>query len=160
VSEHEDDAPFAAAPDLDPVSDPVPVPERRGARQAFRHWRRTRPFWGAILVLAGGGEMLSLFYVPWKVVLHLGLYGISGYLVPILLCILGLSLLFDPQHRTFYSILSLLFSVASWMTSNLGGFMIGMIMAMTGASLAYGWAETPQGEEEEEGATPKQLSTS
>jgi hypothetical protein len=93
--------------------------------------------------------MLALFYVPWKVVLHMGLYGISGYLVPILLCILGLSLLFDPQHRTFYSILSLLFSVASWMTSNLGGFMVGMILAMVGACLAYGWSDAPEGSGEE-----------
>ncbi|MFD0632597.1 DUF6114 domain-containing protein [Catenulispora yoronensis] len=97
--------------------------------------------------MLGGGEMLSLFYVPWKVVLHMGLYGISGYLVPILLIILGLSLIFDPAHRTFYSILSLLFSVASWMTSNLGGFMIGMILAMVGASLAFGWSELPEAEQ-------------
>lgn len=158
MTEHEEeDAPFAAPPYPE-------ASQRRGARQAFRHWRRTRPFWGGVLTLLGGAEMLALFYVPWKVVLHMGLYGISGYLVPILLCILGLSLLFDPQHRTFYSILSLLFSVASWMTSNLGGFMIGMLLAMAGASLAYGWTETPVGEDQADGdgdgAAPEQLSVS
>lgn len=141
MTEHEEDAPGAA--------EAAPAPTPRGARETFRHWRRTRPFWGAALVTAGGVEMLALFYVPWKVVLHMGLYGISGYLVPILLCILGLSLLFDPQHRTFYSILSLLFSVASWMTSNLGGFMVGMILAMVGACLAYGWSDAPEGSGEE-----------
>lgn len=151
MAEHEEGA-FPAPPDYPAGT--------AGARRGFRHWRRTRPFWGGLLVLLGGGEMLALFYVPWKVVLHMGLYGISGYLIPALLCILGLFLIFDPQHRTFYSILSLLFSVASWMTSNLGGFMIGMILAMTGASLAYGWTETPQTEEEDEGATSEQLSIS
>jgi hypothetical protein len=141
VAEHETGAPSPAE---------APAPEQpRGARQAFRHWRHTRPFWGGVLVTAGGAEMLALFYVPWKVVLHMGLYGISGYLVPILLCVLGPSLLFDPQHRTFYSILALLFSVASWMTSNLGGFMVGMLIAMTGACLAYGWSDAPEGSGEE-----------
>jgi hypothetical protein len=152
VAEYGEGAPGAAEA---PASDP------RGARQAFRHWRRTRPFWGGVLVTGGGVEMLALFYVPWKVVLHMGLYGISGYVVPILLVVLGLSLLFDPQHRTFYSILALLFSVAAWMTSNLGGFMIGMLLAMTGASLAYGWSDAPAGDEEEDGEREsKQVPTS
>ena len=126
-----------------------PGPEPRGARRAFREWRRSRPFWGGLLVLLGGGEMLFLYKAPMKVIIHLGAYGLAGYLVPILLMVLGLSLLFDPQHRTFYSILALLFAVASWMTSNLGGFMLGMILAMTGASLAYGWAAAPDSDEEE-----------
>lgn len=145
MTDHEVDAPGA----VEVAPAPTPALTSRGARQTFRHWRRTRPFWGGVLVTAGGAEMLALFYVPWKVVLHMGLYGISGYLVPILLVILGWSLLFDPEHRTFYSILALLFSVASWMTSNLGGFMIGMITAMVGACLAYGWSDAPEESEEE-----------
>jgi hypothetical protein len=31
----------------------------RRARLAFRKWRRTRPFWGGLLVLLGGAEILS-----------------------------------------------------------------------------------------------------
>ncbi|GAA1993616.1 DUF6114 domain-containing protein [Catenulispora subtropica] len=150
MTEHEEGAPAA--------TEARPSAARR-ARLAFRHWRRTRPFWGGFLVLAGGAEMLSLFYVPWKVILHMGLYGVSGYVVPIVLCVLGLSLLFDPQHRTFYSILALLFSIASWMTSNLGGFMVGMLVAMTGASLAYGWSDAPAGAKEEDEETGPESGT-
>jgi hypothetical protein len=120
-------------------------------RRAFRHWRRTRPFWGGLLVLLGGAEMLSLYHAAMKVSIHMGLYGLAGYAVPVLLVVLGLSLIFDPAHRTFYSVLSLLFAVASWMTSNLGGFLIGMLLAMTGASLAFGWVQTQEPETEEYG---------
>ncbi|MBS2535089.1 hypothetical protein KGQ20_20185 [Catenulispora sp. NF23] len=140
MTEHEEGAPG--------VPEAQPAPERRGARRAFRHWRRTRPFWGGLLVTLGGGEMLALYRASLKDTMHMGLYGLGGYLVPVLLVILGLSLIFDPLHRTFYSVLSLLFSVASWMTSNLGGFIIGMLLAMAGASLAFGWAESQQPEEE------------
>ncbi|WP_194895490.1 DUF6114 domain-containing protein [Catenulispora pinisilvae] len=141
MTEHEEGAPL--------VFPEAPAPEeRRGVRRAFRHWRRTRPFWGGLLVTLGGGEILALYRASLKDTMHMGLYGLGGYLVPVLLVILGLSLIFDPPHRTFYSVLSLLFAVASWMTSNLGGFIIGMLLAMTGASLAFGWAESQQPEEE------------
>lgn len=141
MTEHEEGAPL--------LFPEPPAPEQSaGARRAFRHWRRTRPFWGGLLVLLGGGEMLLLYRAAIKVTLHMGLYGIAGYAVPVLLVVLGLLLIFDPQHRLFYSVLSLLFAVASWMTSNLGGFLLGMLLAMVGASLAFGWTESQQPEEE------------
>lgn len=141
MTEHEEGAPL--------LLPEAPAPEEDGgARRAFRHWRRTRPFWGGLLVALGGGEMLSLYHTAMKVSIHMGLYGMAGYAVPVLLVVLGLSLIFDPMHRTFYSVLSLLFAIASWMTSNLGGFLIGMLLSMTGASLAFGWTETPADEQE------------
>lgn len=140
MTEHEEGAPLAFPE--------APALEDGGARRAFRHWRRTRPFWGGLLVTLGGGEMLALYHTAMKVSIHMGLYGLAGYAVPVLLVVLGLSLIFDPMHRVFYSVLSLLFAVASWMTSNLGGFLIGMLLAMTGASLAFGWAETEEQEPE------------
>jgi len=154
VSEHEEGAPPA------PLAFPeAPAPEQGaeggGARRAFRHWRRTRPFWGGLLVVLGGGEELALYHTAMKVSIHMGLYGMAGYAVPVLLVVLGLCLIFDPQHRVFYSVLSLLFALASWMTSNLGGFLIGMLLALTGGSLAFGWVET-QLEEEPVPETEKQ----
>jgi len=143
VTEHEEGAPLL-------FPEPPALEDSGGARRAFRHWRRTRPFWGGLLVTLGGGEMLLLYRASMKVSLHMGLYGIAGYAVPVMLVVLGLLLIFDPPHRLFYSVLSLLFAVASWMTSNLGGFLLGMLLAMTGASLAFGWAETQQAEAESE----------
>ena len=141
MTEHDEGAPLL-------FPEPPAFEDGGGARRAFRHWRRTRPFWGGLLVALGGGEMLLLYRASMRVSLHLGLYGIAGYAVPVMLVLLGLLLIFDPQHRLFYSVLSLLFSVASWMTSNLGGFLLGMLIAMTGASLAFGWTESQPPEQE------------
>ena len=118
--------------------------ERSGGRISrwrgeFRVWRRTRPFWGGFLVLLGGGEILLTYRAAFGVVLHFGLYGLAGYLVPGLLALLGLLIVFDPVHRTFYSVLSVLAALGTWLTSNLGGFVIGMLLGVVGGSLAFGW---------------------
>jgi hypothetical protein len=116
-------------------------------RFAFRGWRRTRPFWGGLLALLGGGEILLTYRAPFGIVLHFGLYGLAGYVVPAMLAILGLLILFDPAHRTFYSVLTVLAALGSWMTSNLGGFLIGMLLGLVGGSMAFGWqhGEKPEG---------------
>ncbi|MFE7415479.1 DUF6114 domain-containing protein, partial [Streptomyces laurentii] len=41
--------------------------------------------------------------------------------------------------RLFYSIIGVLASLATWVTSNLGGFFIGMLLGLIGSSLTFGW---------------------
>lgn len=72
-------------------------------------------------------------------VVHFGLYGLAGYLVPVMLAVLGLLIIFDHTHRTFYSLLSELAALGSWLTSNLGGFVFGMLLGVLGGALAFGW---------------------
>jgi prepilin signal peptidase PulO-like enzyme (type II secretory pathway) len=111
----------------------------RRYRLAFRAWRRSRPFWGAAFVVLGAAEILLTYHAPFGLVLHFGLYGLAGFLVPSLLGVLGLMIAFDPAHRTFYSVLAVLASLGTWLTSNLGGFIIGMLLGVVGGSLAFGW---------------------
>jgi hypothetical protein len=115
---------------------------RRG-RLAFRHWRRTRAFWGGFLLVLSGSEILYTYNAPFKVVIHFGLYGIAGFALPVLVLLLGLLVWFDPEHRVFYSIIALLAAAGTWLTSNLGGFFIGMLLGLAGATLTYGWSNAP-----------------
>lgn len=125
------------APDL--PADPQPAPSRpRGGR--FRRWRSTRPFWGGLLVALGGIEIAITEIAPLPVILHIGLYGLAGYLLPLILVLCGLLLLFNPQQRTFYSVLSVVLALGTWLTSNLGGFIAGMLLGIIGGSLAFGWS--------------------
>lgn len=110
-----------------------------GWRPAFRGWRRSRPFWGGLLVLLGGGEILLTYHAAFGMVVHFGLYGLAGYFVPAMLALLGVLIIFDPAHRTFYSVLSVLAALGTWLTSNLGGFIVGMLLGVIGGSLAFGW---------------------
>jgi len=118
----------------------APPPSRlHRAGLAFRYWRRSRPFWGGLIVVLGAAEILITYQAPFGILVHFGLYGLAGYLVPIVLGLLGLLIVFDPAHRTFYSILSVLAALGTWLTSNLGGFFIGMLLGLVGGSLAFGW---------------------
>jgi hypothetical protein len=131
-----------AGPD---VTAPVPAPPggrwTRRARLAFRSWRRSRPFWGGLFVVLGGGEILFSEKAPLKVIVHFGLTGLAGYLIPAVMVLCGVLLVFNPQQRLFYAILSVLLALASWPTSNLGGFFLGMLLGLLGGSLAFGWTQ-------------------
>jgi Family of unknown function (DUF6114) len=127
-----------ADPDPEPATPSGSAPRR--ARLAFRRWRRSRPFWGGLLVTLGGAEITFTEKAAFKVVVHVGLYGLAGYLLPMILILCGLLTIFNPQQRTFYSILSVLLSLGTWLTSNLGGFFLGMLLGIIGGSLAFGWA--------------------
>jgi hypothetical protein len=118
-----------------PVGAP-PVKERR----SFKQWRGERPFWGGLLVLLAGAEILVTEKMPLGVVLHIGMVGLAGLLVPAVLVLCGALLIFSPGQRLFYSILSVLLTLASWVTSNMGGFFLGLLLGMAGSIVAFGWA--------------------
>jgi Family of unknown function (DUF6114) len=132
---------FAAAEPENPAEEAdEPRPGRvHRARVAFRGWRRGRPFWGGLVVVLGAAEILITYRAPFGIIVHFGLYGLAGYLVPIVLALLGVLIIFDSAHRTFYSVLSVLAALGTWLTSNLGGFFIGMLLGLIGGSLAFGW---------------------
>ncbi|MFC9925965.1 DUF6114 domain-containing protein [Streptomyces sp. NPDC127190] len=117
----------------------MPERPRRGARLAFRGWRARRPFWGGLLLALGGGEILLTEKASLKVVMHIGMQGLAGYLLPALMLLLGLLILFNPAQRLFYSVTGILLSLGTWLTSNLGGFFIGLLLGATGSCLAFGW---------------------
>ncbi|GAB2717167.1 DUF6114 domain-containing protein [Streptomyces bullii] len=110
-----------------------------GARRAFRDWRARRPFWGGLLLTLGGAEILLTQKASLKVILHVGMQGLAGYLLPGLMLLLGLLILFNPAQRLFYSLTGVLLSLGTWLTSNLGGFFVGLLLGCAGSCLAFGW---------------------
>jgi hypothetical protein len=134
--------PDAAGPD-EAGPDEAAGPPRGGwfrrGRLGFRGWRRTRPFWGGLIALLGGIEILLSERAPVAVVVHLGAQGLAGYVVPVVLVLCALLLWFNPAQRIFYSILAVLAALASFITSNLGGFVLGMLLGIVGGSLAFAW---------------------
>jgi hypothetical protein len=115
---------------------------RLGGR--WRRWRRGRPFTAGVLVVLGGAEMLVTLRAPLGVLLHIGPQGLAAYLVPIVLVLCGVLLIATPQQRVFYALLTLVLGLVSWLTSNLGGFLIGMLLALVGGALAFAWTPAKQ----------------
>lgn len=115
-----------------PVAEPAAHPVRSD-------WRGRRPFWGGLLVTLGGAEVLFTLKAPLPILLHIGMEGLAGYLVPVVMLLCGLLILFNPAQRLFYSVLAVLASLATWVTSNLGGFVVGMMLGVVGSCLTFGW---------------------
>jgi len=111
----------------------------RAAEPAQPGWRRSRPFWAGLLVTIAGVEILLTMLAPLPVIIHLGVQGLAGFLVPVILILCGQLLWWNPSQRLFYSIMVLIMSLASWVTSNLGGFVIGLVLGLLGGSAAFAW---------------------
>ncbi len=109
------------------------------ARHTFRIWRRTRPFWGGLIVIVGAGEMLVSEQAPLRIVTHIGIQGLAGYLIPAFMLLCGALLWLNPIDRIIYSLLALFLALGSWITSNLGGFFVGMVAGVVGGALAFAW---------------------
>ena len=112
----------------------------------WRAWRRSRPFWGGLLLLLAGVELVLLplsgvlVHGGLKLVIYIGIGGVFGVLIGALLIAAGTALLVDPVHRSFYGIAGIVLGIASFPASNLGGFFIGMLLAIIGGALGYAWS--------------------
>ena len=116
----------------------APAPESR--TRGFRHWRRQRPFVGGLLVALGGVEMffsgqLDIGHLH----VQLGIEGLQATIIPIALLLLGILAVLMPAHHVFYGILALVVAIYSLIGVNLGGFIVGMLLAGTGAVLVVAW---------------------
>src|SRR5215469_8765750 len=107
----------------------------------YRAWRRSRPFWAGLWLIISGAELL-LIPLPIRdmgIILHIGIGGISGILIGAILIALGLLLWYQPAQRLFYSIVAVLLAIAALVASNLGGFLLGTVLGIIGASLGFAW---------------------
>ncbi|MER8001323.1 DUF6114 domain-containing protein [Streptomyces sp. NPDC004749] len=121
-----------------PAGTTVPAGDRRPP-SGFSAWRGRRPFWGGLLLLLGGGEILLTEQASISVVLQAGAGGIAAYLLPVVMAVCGILLLANPGQRLFYSVVGVLVSLGTWVTSNLGGFFVGLLLGLIGSCLAFGW---------------------
>lgn len=113
------------------------------SRERFRRWRRTRPFWGGLLAIIAGLELISIPLAPLGLALYQGLAGIASWFAGVLLIAVGVLVWLQPHHRLFFGILAVLLSLLSFLTSNLGGLLLGMLLGMVGGALIFAWAPGP-----------------
>ena len=115
----------------------------RGWR-AFRRWRRSRPFWGGLLLALAGLEIFGTTQMNLGgLTFQMGPTGFLSWLIPTILVACGMLMWFTPQQRMFYAIVGSVTTVFSLIAVNLGGgFFIGLLLGMVGGALGFAWTPT------------------
>ncbi len=123
------------------TADPRP---RRGradeARQRFRRWRRSRPFWGGLLTAVAGVEIFGTTQMALGgLSFQMGPTGFLSWLIPTILVACGMLMWFSPQQRIFYAVVAVVTALFSLIGVNLGGFFVGLLLGMVGSGLGFAW---------------------
>ena len=92
------------------------------------------------MITCGASEILISEHGPLQVAIHIGAKGLAGYIVPVMLLLCGIMLWLNPAQRAYNSLFGMALALLSWITSNLGGFFIGMLLSLVGGALAFAWA--------------------
>lgn len=110
------------------------------ARHGFARLRRTRPFWGSLVLALGGYFVMApVLGSSMSLLLHLGASGAAPYLLGGgMLAAAGVAMVV-PAQRHFPALMALACSVASLPLANLGGWLIGMVLGIVGSGLVFAW---------------------
>ncbi|MGI5170729.1 DUF6114 domain-containing protein [Spirillospora sp. CA-253888] len=114
------------------------------ARTAFARWRRRRPLGAGLLIILGGAELALVPLAPLGLVVHQGIAGVAGYVVGLVLVAVGCSVLFQPLLNGFFGVVAILLGLTSLVTSNLGGFLLGALLALAGGIWCFAWTTRPR----------------
>ncbi|MGH8880648.1 MAG: DUF6114 domain-containing protein, partial [Stackebrandtia sp.] len=114
--------------------------------RGFKQWRLGRPFWGGVVTIAGAVELLALTTAPVQVMLIRGLAGIGTLVIAAMLIALAVISWTQVQLRVICGVFVVILGLASFAVSNLGGFFIGLTLALVGGSLIFAWQPASPGE--------------
>jgi Family of unknown function (DUF6114) len=137
-----------------PGSAPAASRSLQRLRLGFREWRRSRPFWAGLWCLLGGALIAFGPATAIRFVLVSGTIVSVGILVGVVVLLMGLFLWFLPQNRHIAGVLAIAFSMASFVTSNLGGFILGMALGVLGGAMGFAWTPRPPAAPPETRAEP------
>lgn len=138
MTPHQNGDPTAGDTATVDASEPAATTPTR--RERFRAWRRTRPFWGGLLVVVAGFELFGSGQLDFgHLHLQFGIQGLQATVIPIVLVLLGVLIWTMPVHRVFYGVIALVLSVYALIGVNLGGFLIGMVLGIVGSVMALSW---------------------
>ena len=125
----------------EPVETPAAPSRLAVARQWFRAFRRTRPFWGALWLGLGGLWLLTFSSMSIGLVLGGGWNQSAAYVVGGGMILFAVVAVFTPHYSGLVGFLGVLLALAAFISVNLGGFLIGSLLGILGGSMVGGWGE-------------------
>lgn len=121
-------------------------PDARGRaallRRKFRTFRRTRPFWGCLVLSLGAYFIISPVLTTFSAAVSMGPAAVSGWVIGGIMLTAAVVSLVAPSQRHFAALTAMIVSVASLVLTNLGGYVIGMALGIVGSGMVFAW--TPE----------------
>lgn len=111
----------------------------RGLGSSWRGWRKRRPFAGGLLMILSGAVMASLVAMPVELMIQTGVGGVSSLMFGGMLAVLGLVTWFTPNQHVVTGALAGFLGLGALVLSNLGGLVVGTLLALVGGGLAFAW---------------------
>ncbi|MEU1718842.1 DUF6114 domain-containing protein [Nocardiopsis dassonvillei] len=111
----------------------------RSAGARWRGWRKRRPFAGGLLMILSGAVMASLVAMPVELMIQTGVGGVSSLMFGGMLAVLGLVTWFTPNQHVITGSLAGFLGLGALILSNLGGLVVGTLLALAGGGLAFSW---------------------
>lgn len=130
-----------------PMPIPAPPVSRRAAEpgQPPEPWHRRRPLIGGLLLVLAGFEIfLSGRFGLGSLRVQLGGDGLIPVIIPALLVLLGLLAVAIPRQHVVLGLIALVVALSSLVGVNLGGFIVGMLLAGIGGVLVVAWMHPEQ----------------
>jgi hypothetical protein len=131
-----------------------------GRRAKFSRWRGDRPFWGAALVIASGLFLLlpayTTFHVGDVLITISTISGVSTLLLGALMLLCGVASLLRPSVKLPAGVCAMIIALVALPAANFGGFIIGTLLGIVGASLVLAWSDSAQSPGPAEGAADSQ----
>lgn len=131
------------------VDTSAPRPPRR--RRSFRTWRRTRPFWGGVITILAALELYGICAAPTSLLAMQAIAPASAIGIGLLMILLTVTTWRQVQARSITGPAVIILSLASLLLVNLGGWLLGMLLGVTGGSLMFAWTPQPAPPSEEAG---------
>ncbi|MBE3002374.1 hypothetical protein IDM40_27290 [Nocardiopsis sp. HNM0947] len=90
-------------------------------------------------MIAAGIEMVLVARLPVELALQLGVGAVSTFLFSGMLVVLGFITWFTPGQHTITGSLAGFIGLGALILSNLGGLVIGTLLALAGGGMAFAW---------------------
>lgn len=106
---------------------------------ALHAWSGQRPWLGGLITTLGGLAIAVLPNKGFTVIVLPGVAGLSGFLLGGLIIACGMFMLFSPHLHGILGIATVLLSLVSFVTTNIGGYVIGLLLGIAGGSVGFAW---------------------
>ncbi|WP_188587827.1 DUF6114 domain-containing protein [Gordonia jinhuaensis] len=117
-------------------------------RERFARWRATRPFTGAMFLIASalflGLPALTTVRLGDVLITITSISGVSTVLFSVLMAICAVSVLVVPGARIPAGLFALVLAVITLPAANFGGFLLGTVTGIVGAAATLAWRPVDQ----------------